>query len=318
MPPAIPPDPLLSPEQTASLSGLLGAEPQVLAQVGSTNQELVTRAERAAAHGECLPDLSVLATEHQQSGRGRLDRDWITGPGEALTFSVLLHPRQGDGQALPTESFAWLTVLLAAAVAQTLRAEGLAASLKWPNDVLLTDAQGEQRKICGVLASLVAPPGQAPSVVIGAGINVEAPRESVPQSTGLPRTSLRESGSGMLRGELLVGVLERFVPLLRRFLDRTGALTDDDGALRAQILPLIGTLGAQVRAELPGDRPPLEGTAVGLDAQGRLLIDDGARVVAVSAGDVVHLRRAPQPPTARAGETTRTAQTADDDQEGRA
>lgn len=291
--PSAPPgagEPLLSRAQRRELEVLLGARAEVVPEIGSTNEELAERAERAARRGEPLADLSLLATEHQSAGRGRLSRTWITGPGEALTFSVLLRPGQGTGPVrapLPTQHFSWLTVLLAGCVVEVLRDAGIPAQIKWPNDVLVPDGSGRGRKICGVLATLVATGDRAPCLVLGAGLNVE-PR-SLPAPTA---TSVRAEGATGTRGELLVQIMDGFTAVYRQFLAEPSALTDDDGVLRARILPLLGTLGSRVRAELPGRRPALEGVAVGLDARGALIIDGPEGPMTVSAGDVVHLRPA--------------------------
>lgn len=272
--------PLLDDAQTDRIAEVLRTPFEVLSEVPSTNDELVERAQRT---GRPLPDLSLLAAEHQSAGRGRLDRQWVTGPGEALTFSLLLRPARGSGStavALPTQSFPWLTVLLAAAIAQTLRGQGIAASLKWPNDVLV-ETSGGSRKICGVLASLVVHDGSAPALVLGAGLNVAAAPEGA--------ASVRGEGSEASRGDLLVEILERFTCLYRLFAESPESLSGS-GELRAEVEQLLSTLGRRVRAEMPGGRAPLEGVAAGLDEHGALLIDhDGGRT-AVSAADVVHLR----------------------------
>lgn len=275
--------PLLDDAQTDRIAEVLRTPFEVLSEVPSTNDELVERAQRAARTGRPLPDLSLLGAEHQSAGRGRLDRQWVTGPGEALTFSLLLRPARGSGStavALPTQSFPWLTVLLAAAIAQTLRGQGIAASLKWPNDVLV-ETGGGSRKICGVLASLVVHDGSAPALVLGAGLNVAAAPEGA--------ASVRGEGSEASRGDLLVEILERFTCLYRLFAESPESLSGP-GELREEVEQLLSTLGRRVRAEMPGGRAPLEGVAAGLDEHGALLIDhDGGRT-AVAAADVVHLR----------------------------
>lgn len=275
--------PLLDDAQTDRLAEVLRSPFEVLPQIPSTNDELVERAQRAARRGQPLPDLSLLAAEHQSAGRGRLDRKWVTGPGDALTFSLLLRPAHGSGPTavpLPTQSFPWLTVLLAAAIAQTLRAQGIEASLKWPNDVLVETGSGF-RKICGVLASLVVHDGSAPALVLGAGLNVAVAPDGA--------ASVRGEGSEASRGDLLVEIAERFTALYRLFAESPESLTGP-GEVRAAVEQLLSTLGRRVRAELPGGQAPLEGVAVGLDERGALLIDhDGGRT-AVSAADVVHLR----------------------------
>jgi BirA family biotin operon repressor/biotin-[acetyl-CoA-carboxylase] ligase len=57
-----------------------------------------------------------------------------------------------------------------------------------------------------------------------------------------------------------------------------------------EFLAVCGTIGREVRVLLPGDRV-LAGLATGVDRAGQLLIrPDGGEQVAVSAGDVIHVR----------------------------
>ena len=106
-----------------------------LDEAGSTNTELVARAV------DGWPDRSVLVTDRQTAGRGRLGRAWTARPGTSLAVSVLVRP------AVPRERYGWLSLLTGAAMAGGLRSLGAAADLKWPNDVLIGG-----RKVCGVLA----------------------------------------------------------------------------------------------------------------------------------------------------------------------
>ena len=63
---------------------------------------------------------------------------WITEPGAALTFSVLLRPVM-----VPAAARSWLPLLTGVAVAAGIREQtGLDVSLKWPNDVVATAATG--------------------------------------------------------------------------------------------------------------------------------------------------------------------------------
>ena len=118
-------------------------------ETGSTNADLVAAAER-------LPDRTVLVTDHQTAGRGRLDRRWDAPAGANLLVSVLIRSVPADAGEL--------TRRLGLAVVRTARVHGHGeVGLKWPNDVLLDGS-----KLAGILAQR-APTGP---VVIGVGVNV--------------------------------------------------------------------------------------------------------------------------------------------------
>ncbi|MEP7025413.1 MAG: biotin--[acetyl-CoA-carboxylase] ligase [Actinomycetota bacterium] len=248
---------------------------------GSSNTDLLAAAQRAAPEG------SVLAAESQAAGRGRLGRSWVSPPGAALTFSVLLRPH-----AVPAASKGWIPLLTGVAVATALReTAGVPADLKWPNDVLVGGA-----KIAGILAEQA---GDA--IVVGAGINVSTQRDELPVPAA---TSLAlAGGSGAGRPELLAAVLGWLEHWYRRWAGAgsSGGVVFPGGAarpgdadacgLRAEYLRLSATVGQPVQVSLPGG-DVLTGLAQDVDEAGRLVVLAESGPVPVSAGDVVHVRRA--------------------------
>jgi BirA family transcriptional regulator, biotin operon repressor / biotin---[acetyl-CoA-carboxylase] ligase len=244
---------------------------RVVTETGSTNADLLAEARNGAPEG------LVLAAESQTAGRGRLGRRWASPPRAALTFSVLLRPRE-----VPPGSRGWVPLLAGVAVAAVLSAEaGVAARLKWPNDVLVDGA-----KVAGILAEQA---GDA--IVVGTGINVSTRRDELPASGA---TSLVLAGAACADREYLLACV--LAGLERRYLAWTGAVTQQDsvckdrgGGLRAEYLRLSGTVGHPVRVLLPGGKE-LAGTAQDVDEVGRLVIRTASGLVPVSAGDVVHLR----------------------------
>jgi BirA family biotin operon repressor/biotin-[acetyl-CoA-carboxylase] ligase len=211
-------------------------------------------ADRARA-GE--PAGLVVVAEEQAAGRGRLGRSWVSPARAGLTFSVLLRPD------LPPTRWAWVPLLAGVAVARAVREQAAVdADLKWPNDVLIAG-----RKVCGVLSEAVAPD----AVVVGVGLNVTTRREELPHDAA---TSLRlENAATTDRDTLLRATL--------RELGRVLADPDLTGYRE-----LCSTIGRRVRLELPA--ASVEGTAEGVDEDGRLVVDG----TAYGAGDVVHLRSA--------------------------
>ena len=286
--------------------GRLWSRLDVLAQTGSTNDDLLAAARAGAAEG------AVLVAEHQTRGRGRQGRQWVSRTGSALIFSVLLRPA-----AVPPADRGWLPLLTGVAVARALRqVAGVDAALKWPNDVLADGA-----KLAGILAEQA---GEA--IVIGVGLNVAATRDELPPPGpgALPPTSLAllaartdraeaglaprsarppgradraEVGSASRpawpsgragREALLVGILAELEDWYRRWTRPSPGDAEGSG-LRAEYLSCSATIGRAVRVELPGGTV-LTGTASGIDPVGRLIVDTAAGPAAVSAGDVIHVR----------------------------
>jgi BirA family biotin operon repressor/biotin-[acetyl-CoA-carboxylase] ligase len=249
---------------------------EILPEAGSTNDELVRRA--TGAEAAAWPDLSVVATGNQTRGRGRLGRSWVSPAGKSLAISVLLRPRTSDGDALPTDSLGWFPLLAGLAMTRTVRSVVPGGvELKWPNDVLIGDL-----KVCGILSELLP---DLSGVVIGAGLNVSLEPDELPVETA---TSLVIAGATDTDADhLLASYLRELDALYRPFLDARGDAAVS--GLQRAVGEACGTIGRSVQVELPsGDR--LTGTATGIDADGRLLVDANAGISAVAAGDVTHLR----------------------------
>jgi len=245
-----------------------------LPEIGSTNTELLASASNSP---EQWPDFSVLLTDNQTAGRGRLDRSWVANPGDALAVSVLLRPKSFD-----ITRFGWLPLMAGLAMTNCVQSLIYEAevSLKWPNDVLVN---GE--KISGILAE-VLPTGDG--LVIGAGLNLRQTKLALPVPTA---TSLALNG---VEGFELDDILVRYLASLRRLYEQFSDASGDaeDSGLRSEVLAASSTIGSQVLVQLP-DGSEFTGKAAGLDNDGRLLvvISDPLEIRAVAAGDIKHLRQ---------------------------
>ena len=237
---------------------------EVVDALPSTNAVVAQRARAGEPAG------LVVVTEHQTSGRGRLDRTWQTPPRAALTFSVLLRPQ------VPAAEWPWLPLLAGHALARALRDTGVAAAgVKWPNDVLVGDL-----KVAGILVERVET-ATGPAAVVGIGLNVSTTVEELPVPTA---TSVGLAlGTEPDRTGLLLAVLAG----LRGEYDAWQAGGADE--LRASYAAACVTLGRTVRVELPSGEV-LTGPATGIDRGGRLLVRGPRGESAVGAGDVVHVR----------------------------
>jgi BirA family biotin operon repressor/biotin-[acetyl-CoA-carboxylase] ligase len=248
--------------------GSLWREVEVVASCPSTNAELSRRARSGGAAG------TVLVADHQTAGRGRLDRTWVTPPGAALTFSVVLDPER-----VPVARWTWLPLLVGIAVAEAVRrVTEVTCTLKWPNDVLV----GE-RKLAGILVERVERPAGAVAVV-GVGVNVTLTEDELPVETA---TSLGLEGATTTdRTVVLREVLRSLEALFVQWQADGG---DASLGLVDSYVRRCSTLGREVRVELPTGET-LSGTASGLDTDGRLEVRTADGPHLLGAGDVVHVR----------------------------
>ena len=160
-------------------------------------------------------------------------------------------------------------------MADALAAQGVEAGLKWPNDVLVNDG-----KLAGILAEVASP---TPVIVLGLGLNVTLTADEAPDPVA---TSLLTLGSSVTDRNTLA---RRILRELAVRIDAWRAAGGADAALIADYQRYSLTLGSLVRASLPGDREVV-GIARAVDETGRLCIDTGGETVAISAGDITHLR----------------------------
>lgn len=239
---------------------VIGRVVHALDEVGSTQAEVG----RIAAAG--APEGIVVTARHQRAGRGRLGRAWWDRAGESLLLSVLLRP------AIPASRAPQLSLIGALAVVDALgEAAGVAAGIRWPNDVLV-----DGRKVCGILAEAATDAdGRLDRVVLGIGLNVN--QDAFPPDVAARATSLR-----LLTGR--VHDVEALRDALLGSLDARYLVfrASDEGALRAAWRRHCLTLGERIRTA-DGD----EGVAVDLDETGALLVrGEGGVVRRVASGEI--------------------------------
>jgi BirA family biotin operon repressor/biotin-[acetyl-CoA-carboxylase] ligase len=245
--------------------------------VGSTNLLAAEAAQAGAKEG------LVVVAEEQAAGRGRRGRPWVAPAGSALLCSILFRPQvMGELPLIPAA-----LALSARAALVHLGLDGV--GLKWPNDLVIGG-----RKLAGILAEVV--PGSAasdaPALVVGLGLNLVWPPgwpdldrspalgDLLAQATTVERASGRRIG----RDELLAQILSELEA-------RYASLADAPGRaeLMAEYRQYCETIGARVRVELVSRS--VTGLVTDVADDGRLLLKDGPQILALNAGDVVHLRR---------------------------
>lgn len=240
-----------------------------LATIGSTNDR--ARAALAEAGGEGR----AVVADHQEAGRGRRGRTWLSPPGRNLMVSVGVRPRLEPARA------GLLGIGAALAIRDACHSLVPAAtlSIRWPNDVVTADGL----KVAGLLLETTLAGEWVADAVIGVGINVNWRREEMPGEIVGRATSLAE----------LAGAQLDRVALLRALLQR---LDHEISALEAGRSPVerfreaSALDGRHVEVEVGEDR--LDGIAAGIADDGSLLLDTPAGRLALSVGEVVTVRDA--------------------------
>ena len=224
----------------------------------STNTQLM--ADKAS-----LPDRSVYAALFQTAGRGQKGNRWESRPGENLTFSILLKP---DFLAAMDQFI--LSQIVALGLLDYLRAKGVTATIKWPNDIYAGD-----RKICGTLIEPVLADGRVSAAVAGIGLNINqrAFDPSLPNPTSL---SLETGRAHDVKQEL-----PELLGCIFNYYDRIGSPYARNG-FDAQYLEHLYRRGEwHTFEELPASDIPaehrtgrrIEARILGIDPESRLLLE---------------------------------------------
>lgn len=252
------------------LTAALGHDLVVLDDVESTNRYLVEHL------GE--PNrVKIVVTTNQTAGRGRLDRAWLSPPGSGLALSVAL-PASLTPSPLTPAYLQLVSLVTGGCVAEAVTNEvSDEVMVKWPNDVLV----GE-KKVAGILGEI----GPGSRIIVGVGLNIELAATQLPT---VHATSLH------LHGAHPPGLADRFVAtFVPRLLNQVADVVDGlTVATQGWLEGWLTTLGRPVSVDYPtGER--LVGVAEGLGQDGSLQVrDQSGRLVAVTAGDVYHLRHRP-------------------------
>ncbi len=232
--------------------------------IESTND----RARELATDG--ATDIAVLADE-QTGGRGRLERAW-SAPSGGVWTSLVCRPN------IPPTQAPLYTLAAAVATTRAAREAGVDARIKWPNDVVVPDAdeslERPYRKLAGILTEMEGETDRMAWIAVGIGVNANIDTSTLPPEA----TSIRAEASDVDRRVFVQRLLEEFDA-------QRGSLEEVADAWRDLAL----TIGTLVRVDRVNEE--IVGTAVDITETGSLVIETDGGEQIVSAGDCEHLRR---------------------------
>ena len=213
---------------------------------------------------EGCPAGTIIGADAQCAGMGRHGHVWHSEAGAGLYVSMVLR--------LPLDANALPLVMLALGLGTQQAIEevaGIAADLRWPNDVLI-----EGRKCAGILAHL-----EGGAIVGGIGVNVNQAR--FPTELESTATSLRLAGKqGISREDLLIALVSGVEDCCAILMERGPAIILEMFAHSSSYAE-----GRRVRVETNGE--VIEGVTWGLDPSGFLVIrEDNGKETTILAGGV--------------------------------
>jgi|CXWL01.1.fsa_nt_gi BirA family biotin operon repressor/biotin-[acetyl-CoA-carboxylase] ligase len=234
---------------------------------GSTNDD--ARALEASKGRDPRAGVALVIAESQTQGRGRGANTWSSPKG---SIAMTLMACGVDASRLSV-----LPLGVGAAVVASLRALGVPAVVKWPNDVLI-----DGRKVCGILCESSVLEGAA-RVFIGIGVNVEA--ATFEPEVATRATTLADHGLIVDRPALVADIARRVLEAIRD--QRPGAYIVEEW--KAASVPWWGEAVTLIEGEGAGR----EVTLLDVNPQGLLVVRDDLGVVrSLVSGEIRGLRKA--------------------------
>ncbi len=240
--------------------------------IDSTNDE----AARQLAAGRAVP--FVVLAQAQTRGRGRFGRTWHSEANGNLYLSFAFRPLLPPSHM---QTFTlWMGVNICALVASVTHTT---PGLKWPNDILF----GE-RKAGGMLTEARIDADQIRDLIFGLGLNINSPVNALPDDIAHRAVSLAEHTHEPLdinkfAATAIASVLDAYELFITGTYKKTFAdLWNRFDYLKGKPITLLH--GTQ----------PVQGTALGIDDEGSLIVrTDRGKTERYRAGEVTLSKKLP-------------------------
>ncbi|KZX10717.1 biotin--[acetyl-CoA-carboxylase] ligase [Methanobrevibacter filiformis] len=227
----------------------IGKEIFYFKEVNSTNSVAKFLAKNGTDDG------AVVLSEVQLNGKGRRGKKWES-PSGGVWLSIILKPKISPSKA------SLITLATGVVVAKTLKAMGVDAKIKWPNDILINN-----KKVCGILTEAHANYKSVDYVIVGIGIDTNLNLDILPPIIKEGTTSLKkELKKDIDDNEIIYTFLNEFELMYEKFQKEKFEDILNEWRLLTQ------TIGSYVEIKQPFGKI-LKGHAVGITNSGALIIE---------------------------------------------
>lgn len=156
--------------------------------------------------GNGVQEGTVVISEEQTKGKGRLGRNWQSKSKEGIWMSIILKP-----EIIPYKA-PFITLIAGAAIVKALNNLQVPAKVKWPNDIIINN-----KKVSGILTELSAEIERVNYVVVGIGMNVK--NLDFDKELEEKATSLYKENYCISRVEIISQVLYEFEKLYKDYIE---------------------------------------------------------------------------------------------------
>ena len=151
-------------------------------------------------------DGTVIISEEQTKGRGRVGKQWYSKSGEGIWMSIILKP-----DIIPQKA-PFITLIVGASIVKALNKLDVETFIKWPNDITINN-----KKVAGILTELSTEVDKINYIVLGIGINTKTMKFS--QEISEIATSLYKEGYEISRVDIVRSILEEFEKLYLQYVN---------------------------------------------------------------------------------------------------
>ncbi|MFE9276497.1 biotin--[acetyl-CoA-carboxylase] ligase [Paenibacillus glucanolyticus] len=246
-------------------SKVLGKQVKLLDRTTSTQEDARQLAEEGAPEG------TLVISEEQTGGRGRMGRRFHSPRGKGIWMSLVLRPKQ------PLHLTQQLTLLTGVAVCRAImKSAGIKTDIKWPNDILF---QG--KKVCGILLESATEDERVRYCVAGIGISANLKETDFPEELRDVATSIRMAGGKTINRTELIQTIMAEMEVLYELYNEQGF-----EPISSLWEALSGSIGREVRVQTMRDS--FIGIATGLNKDGALLVRNNENeTIPVYSGDIL-------------------------------
>ena len=227
-------------------------------EIDSTNTHLKTNYQK-------FNHFTVLYTNHQTKGKGRISHNWYDEKGKNLLMSILLKDLSLNNYLND------LTLVVAVAVYKVLEKYISNITIKWPNDIYVNGL-----KICGILTEGVTINNQIEAIIVGIGLNVNG--TVYPDDIKNNTTSLKILTNKTFNRKRL---LKKIVKTFKKELD---LLKQNDRSYLQVIRDNFYLLNKTINYEKNNNI--YTGKVLGIDDDGKLIVDVNNKTEYLFTGEV--------------------------------